>query len=142
LDRAVESAQQRLGQTLLGKWHLDALLGQGGMAVVYAATHRNGARGAVKMLRSSNEQEVSRFFREGYIANHVDHPAIVRVLDDDRADDGTPFLVMELLEGRSLEELATASGGRLDAREVLRVMGEVLEALAAAHDRGIVHRDI
>jgi serine/threonine protein kinase len=139
----VDSILNRLGTTLLGKWHLDALLGEGGMAAVYAATHRNGARGAVKMLHASAEaDEISRFIREGYIANHVDHPAVVRALDDDVAEDGTPFLVMELLEGRALDELATELGGRLPVRQVLRVMREVLDALAAAHDHGIVHRDI
>jgi serine/threonine protein kinase len=112
------------------------------MAAVYAATHRNGARGAVKLLRSSEPEEVSRFVREGYIANSVDHPAVVRVLDDDVAEDGTPFLVMELLEGKALFELANEQGGRLPVMEVLRAMREVLDALAAAHELGIVHRDI
>jgi serine/threonine-protein kinase len=138
----VDSVLKRLGETLLGKWHLDAVLGEGGMAAVYAATHRNGARGAVKMLRSSDPDVVSRFVREGYIANHVDHPAVVRALDDDVAEDGTPFLVMELLEGKSLADLAAARGGRIPVMQVLRVMREVLDALAAAHEHGIVHRDI
>jgi eukaryotic-like serine/threonine-protein kinase len=142
VELAVDSILERLGETLLGKWHLDTVLGEGGMAAVYAATHRNGARGAVKMLHSSDPDEVSRFIREGYIANHVDHPAVVRALDDDVAEDGTPFLVMELLEGKSLEEMASARGGRLPVMEVLRVMREVLDALAAAHEHGVVHRDI
>jgi serine/threonine-protein kinase len=140
--RLVEATLERLGKTLLGKWHLDAVLGEGGMATVYAATHRNGARGAVKLLRSSDPDEMSRFMREGYIANHVDHPAVVRALDDDIAEDGTPFLVMELLEGESLAERATREGGRLPVMEVLRVMREVLGALATAHEHGVVHRDI
>jgi serine/threonine protein kinase len=140
---AVDPIQKRLGTTLLGKWHLDAVLGEGGMAVVYAATHRNGARGAVKMLRpSADVDEISRFIREGYIANHVDHPAVVRALDDDVAEDGTAFLVMELLEGKALDELAREEGGRLPLRQVLRVMDEVLDALARAHEHGVVHRDI
>jgi eukaryotic-like serine/threonine-protein kinase len=138
----VESARERLGTTLLGKWRLEALLGEGGMAVVYAATHRNGARGAVKMLRSTKPEEVGRFIREGYIANRVDHPSVVRVLDDDVAEDGTPFLVMELLEGKAMDELANERGGRLPVSEVLDAMWDVLDVLAAAHAHGIVHRDI
>jgi serine/threonine-protein kinase len=138
----VDSTLDRLGQTLLGKWRLDALVGEGGMAAVYAATHRNGSRGAVKMLHSSEADEIIRFSREGYIANHVDHPAIVRALDDDVAEDGTPFLVMELLDGKSLDALASEQGGQLSVMEVLRVMREVLDALVAAHSHGIVHRDI
>jgi serine/threonine protein kinase len=139
----VDSILNRLGTTLVGKWHLDSLLGEGGMGAVYAATHRNGARGAVKMLHANADaDEIRRFIREGYIANHVDHPAVVRALDDDVAEDGTPFLVMELLEGAALDELAEAKGGRLPVEDVLRVMRDVLDALAAAHDHGVVHRDI
>ncbi len=135
----------RVGTTLLEKWHLDALIGIGGMAAVFAATHRNGLRGAVKVLWApcSRDEEIRRrFLREGYIANRVNHPGAVRVLDDDTTTDGRGFLVMELLEGDPLHVLAGAQGGRLDPARVLLVSDQVLDALAAAHDRGIVHRDI
>jgi serine/threonine-protein kinase len=89
-----------------GKWTLERLLGSGGMAAVYGARHRNGARAAVKILHRdlSRHQEVrERFLREGYAANRVEHPGAVKVLDDDviadGPDAGTAYLVMELLEG-------------------------------------------
>jgi serine/threonine protein kinase len=134
---------RRVGQTLREKWHLDALLGVGGMATVYAATHRNGARGAVKILRPGEDEEIKqRFQREGYIANRVEHPGAVRVFDDDVAEDGCPFLVMELLEGRSLYACANELGGKLSPQRVMLISYALLDILAAAHEKGIVHRDI
>ncbi|HTN85362.1 MAG TPA: serine/threonine-protein kinase, partial [Sorangium sp.] len=135
-----------VGQVLRGKWRLDRLLGFGGMAVVYAGTHRNGMRGAVKMLRrelSGDEEARSRFLREGYVANRVDHPGIVRVLDDDVTDDGSVFLVMELLEGETVEaRRAREPAGMLGVGEVLGIVDDLLDVLAVAHERGIVHRDL
>src|SRR6185295_962949 len=109
-----QRAEARVGMVLKGKWRLDALLGVGGMAAVYAATHRNGSRGAIKVLHVelSGDGEVKRrFLREGYVANSVEHPGTVRVLDDDVAEDGSAFLVMELLEGETLEARAERRGG-------------------------------
>src|SRR5512132_760261 len=84
-------ARAKVGQVLRNKWHLDTLIGAGGMATVYAATHRNGKRGAVKILHrelSADENARTRFLQEGYAANKVDHPGAVSVLDDDVDDDG------------------------------------------------------
>jgi serine/threonine protein kinase len=137
--------RSRVGSTLLGKWRLDALLGVGGMGAVYSATHRNGARSAVKILhRSCSEDAVARhrFRREGYIANKLAQAGAVRVLDDDVAPDGSAFLVMDLLEGRALNDIVEDVGGRLDAASVLCLADRVLTVLAAAHELGIVHRDI
>jgi serine/threonine protein kinase len=144
-SRRLVEANARVGTTLRGKWKLDSLLGFGGMAAVYAATHRNGMRGAVKLLDpvvGRSEQMRERFLREGYLANSVNHTAAVLVLDDDTTDDGHVYLVMELLDGRTLEELAAAGGGKLPVREVLDAMAQLLDALAHAHARGIIHRDI
>jgi serine/threonine protein kinase len=138
-------ATARLGQTLHGKWHLDRLLGIGGMAAVYAATHRNGARAAVKILHlelSLDSEVRQRFLREGYAANVVGHPGVVRALDDDAVEDGAVFLVMELLEGETLDDRWERLGRRLPVDEVLVVADELLDILAAAHDRGVVHRDL
>src|SRR5580700_7999975 len=75
IEEAEKEQMRRVGQTLREKWHLDALLGVGGMATVYAATHRNGARCAVKVLHAGEDEEIKqRFQREGYIANRVEHP--------------------------------------------------------------------
>src|SRR6516162_9044870 len=97
-------AEQRVGRVLRDKWHLDRLIGVGGMGAVYAATHRNGSRGAVKVLHPAltlSRDIRTRFMREGYAANQVNHPGVVQVIDDDEAE-GVVFLVMELLEGETL----------------------------------------
>jgi serine/threonine-protein kinase len=146
-DAVIEQrARARIGTTLNGKYRVDRLLGVGGMASVYAATHRNNKRVAVKVLHtelSVLEEVRTRFMREGYVANTVEHPGAVAVLDDDVTEDGTAaFLVMELLEGETLSEASDRLGGKLPARAVLAVAYQVLDVLAAADAKGIVHRDI
>jgi serine/threonine-protein kinase len=76
------------------------------------------------------------------VANAVGHEGAVKVLDDDVTDDGSVFLILELLEGESLEERCMRLGGRLPETEVLWIGDQLLDVLAAAHARGIVHRDI
>ena len=108
-ERRIREAEARIGSTLRGKWHLDTLLGLGGMGAVYEATHRNGMRGALKILDprlGQSEAIRKRFLREGLLANEVGHPGAVSVLDDDETEDGCAFLVMELLDGATLEQLA------------------------------------
>jgi serine/threonine-protein kinase len=143
-DELQLEAEQRIGRVLRDKWQLDHLIGVGGMGAVYAATHRNGSRGAVKVLHTAltlSREIRTRFMREGYAANQVNHPGVVQVIDDDE-DQGIVFLVMELLEGETLEERWLRRGRRLPTDEVLSVADQVLDVLAAAHDKGIVHRDL
>ncbi len=138
-------ARTRLGVVLVDKWRLDALLGVGGMAAVYAATHRNGKRVAVKILHQefSNDDEVrTRFLQEGYAANAIQHDGAVSVLDDDVAVDGSAFLVMELLDGETVEQRWEQSGQRLALRELLSIVESLLDVLGAAHEKNVVHRDI
>jgi serine/threonine-protein kinase len=138
-------AASRVGKTLCSKYRLDALIGVGGMASVYRGVHRNGNRVAVKMLHpelSAIADIRDRFLREGYVANAVDHPGAVRVLDDDADDDGAVFLVMELLEGQTVRTMWEQAGSRLAAQPVLAMMHQLLDVLAAAHSKGIIHRDI
>ena len=144
-DPLIRHARGRLGMVLSGKWTLDALLGVGGMAAVYAATHRNGKRVAVKMLHealSHNDEVRKRFLQEGYAANTIQNEGAVSVLDDDVAPDGSAFLVMELLEGETLEDRWGRLEHRLPVGEVLAMMDQLLAVLAAAHAKNVVHRDI
>jgi len=139
------SVHGRVGTVVVGKYRLDRVLGIGGMAAVYAATHRNQAEFAVKMLHSelSQSEDVrTRFLREGYIANSVKHPGAVRVVDDDVAEDGCAFLVMELLHGLSVEDLWFRAERKMPMRVVLAMADQLLDVLAAAHAKTIVHRDI
>jgi serine/threonine protein kinase len=138
-------AQVRVGSTLRGKYRIDAVLGVGGMATVYRATHRNQAEFAIKMLHPElglSEDLRARFLREGYAANSVKHPGAVRVVDDDVSEDGAAFLVMELLHGKGVDVLWQMHGERLPVRFAISIGEQVLEVLAAAHEKGIVHRDI
>src|ERR1700735_3192392 len=101
-------ANARLGLTLHEKYRLDRVLGIGGMATVYGATHRNGKEVALKLLHSEFAHPVeirARFLREGYVANQVKHPGAVAVLDDDVTECGGAFLVMELLSGITVQDL-------------------------------------
>jgi eukaryotic-like serine/threonine-protein kinase len=144
-----EAAHERVGRILNDKWMLEKLLGVGGMGAVYAARHvRNGARAAVKVLHSDlarSEEIRTRFLQEGRAANAVGHPGVVQVIDDDRVADGpdagATYLVMELLDGESLEDRIERAP-RLTERELLEVADAVLDVLAAAHARGVVHRDL
>jgi eukaryotic-like serine/threonine-protein kinase len=138
-------ASQRVGTVLHGKYHIDGVLGVGGMATVYAATHRNRKRFAVKMLHTEfavRSDVRARFVREGYVANSVPHPGVVAVIDDDVDELGSPFLVMELLEGVTVDVLYTTGDGAIPVREALGIAHQLLDVLEAAHQKSVVHRDI
>jgi serine/threonine-protein kinase len=143
-EGAPSAAKRRIGTWIRGKYRLDSILGEGGMAVVYAATHRNKKRFALKMLRgeSASEDAIRRFLREGYVANTVDHPGVVAVLDDDVAEDGNTFLVMDLLHGESVDQLWERWGRKLSPELVLTIAYQLSDVLAAAHEKNVVHRDI
>ena len=130
--------------TLAANYQLVARLGSGGMGEVYKGVHTSiGSRVAIKVLhptiRSEAETE-QRFLREAQAVNRIAHEGIVKVLDAGRLATGQPYLVMELLEGRSLSEQLRAGG--LTIVDACRVMADVLDALAAAHAVGVVHRDL
>jgi serine/threonine-protein kinase len=140
-----QHAQARVGTVLRQKWRIDRLVGLGGMAAVYAATHRTGHTAAIKVLHTalgSIEEVRRRFTQEPYIANRIAHAGVVRVMDDDVTEDGAPFVVMELLDGETLDELWQRNGGRLSFEEVTWIAGQILDILAAAHAIGVLHRDI
>jgi len=123
---------------------IEEFLGAGGMGAVYAARRSDGVRVAVKILHpeeAAHEDTRARFLREGYVANHVGHPGIARVLDDGTGEDGAAFLVMELLDGQSVEQRRQRHEP-LTVAEIVGIAVVVLEVLEAAHEKGIVHRDI
>ena len=133
------------GTVLEGKYRLESLIGQGQFGVVYQATHLKLRRQvAVKMLRTGAERDrdlQARFHREGMSACRIRHPNAVSVLDFSFTKSGLPFMVMELLEGRSLgDELKRC--GRLSPRRSAEILLPICEVLSEAHDLGIVHRDV
>ena len=144
-DASHNRAHGRVGTVVRGKYKVDAFLATGTMANVYSATHRNGSRVALKILHKelANDSGLrERFKREGYFANSIGHPGVVRAIDDDTTEDGCAFLVMELLEGETLEERRRRKGGKLPLHQVLSVADTLLEILAAAHAKDVVHRDM
>ncbi|HEY8075830.1 MAG TPA: serine/threonine-protein kinase [Labilithrix sp.] len=139
------SARDRLGR-VLGKYRLDDVLGAGGTSIVYAATEvTTGSRVAVKLLHdylSRSAEVCRRFVREGYLSNMIGHPGMVRVVDDGTSDTGEAYLVLELLEGETLEQRRLSAGGTLPVDEVLGYGDALLAVLEAAHAQHVVHRDI
>jgi serine/threonine protein kinase len=144
-DAVARSAMRRIGSILSGHWRLDSLLGVGGSAAVYAATHKCGKRAAIKVLHPEyafNEQLRLRLNREAHVLSVVDHPGAVRILKEGMSDDGALYLVMELLEGETLTNHLARKGSKLSEEQALRITLLVLDVLAQAHSKGIVHRDI
>jgi eukaryotic-like serine/threonine-protein kinase len=147
---------QRIGRTLrqaqdMGSYHLDELLGRGGMGEVWRASHRLLARSAaVKLVRpelmgAANPEEaekmIRRFRREAQATAALNSPHTIRLFDFGITEDRTFYYVMELLAGRDLGALVRAAGP-LPAERVLFLLRQVCHSLAEAHAQGLVHRDI
>jgi serine/threonine-protein kinase len=129
----------------LGPWRLAEEIGRGGMATVYRARRVDGAfeqEVAVKVVRPSlaAHRLVRRLEAEREILAGLDHPNIARILDGGTTEDGLPYLVMELVEGRPITACCEEEG--LGPGERLELFGEVLEAVAHAHRRLVLHRDL
>jgi serine/threonine-protein kinase len=142
----LERARRRVGTSLRhGKYVLKALLGAGSTTAVYEALHRSGTRVAIKLLHeelSEADGLRERFLKDGYLANKVQHPGLVRVLDEDVDDDGATFLVTELLKGSTIEEEWEASERLLGPARVVDVALPLLDVLQAVHAAGLVHSAI
>jgi eukaryotic-like serine/threonine-protein kinase len=134
-----------LGEISGGRYALSELLGSGGMAEVFLAHDRILGRDlALKVLREDFAKDadfVSRFRREAVSAAALNHPHVVQVYDQGHAEDGRLYIAMEHVPGGTLKDLITRRG-LLDPAEAARLAWQVAEALGAAHERGIVHRDV
>ncbi len=129
---------------VIGAYRVDALIGEGGMGRVYRAVHQKLDRVvALKVLRpglADQRRVVGRFFDEARAVNRINHPNIIEVTDFLEPAGGPTCYVMEHLSGETLRD--ALAGGAMDKARVLRVMGQVADALAAAHRAGIIHRDL
>jgi serine/threonine-protein kinase len=134
-----------IGRTLCRTYQIERRLGGGGMGAVYAARHvRTGGLFAVKILHretASDADIYKRFQDEARTVSALRHPHIVQVTDFDRDEDGTPFIVMELLEGEDLYQ-RLCRVNKLPVEQVLDIGRQVGSALHAAHEKGVIHRDI
>ena len=133
-----------IGATLGGLYRVDHLIGVGGMGRVYHATHTHlGKAFAVKVLpegRADKPKAIERFVREARAVTKIEHDHIVKVVNFDSDDEHQLFIVMELLEGESLDD--RIARGPLPLADALEIAQQTGEALQAAHDAGVVHRDL
>jgi eukaryotic-like serine/threonine-protein kinase len=133
-----------VGAVLNQRYRLVALLGEGGLASVYRAEPTDGsAPVAVKLLKPEFRRDlevVERFLAEAELAERIRHPAVVRVHASARAEDGTPYLVTELLKGYPLS--VVMNHGPIPVERAVPMLSSLLDALAAAHQVGVVHRDL
>jgi tRNA A-37 threonylcarbamoyl transferase component Bud32 len=134
-----------IGVTLSGRYLITRKVGQGGMGAVYEATHTLiGKRVAVKVLLEKyarREALVQRLEQEARLASSCQNEHIIDITDIGSTEDGRTFVVMEYLEGESLSE-CLAREIRLSEQRILRIVSQAASALAAAHAKGIVHRDV
>ena len=134
------------GRVLDGQYEIEAFIAEGGMGAVFRARHTLlGDRVAIKILPPEmrrNAEWLTRFQREGQAARRFRHPNAVVVHDLRTSSEGEVYLVMEYVEGRTLDEEVRARGGRLAPAESLKIIEQVASVLDAAHAQGIVHRDL
>ena len=139
------SVTRLFGLTIDQKYQVEDMIGRGGMGVVYRAEHvALGRKVAVKVLLRGHEAGTDakkRFDREARAAGRLGHPNIVQVFDLGALPDGSPYLVMELLEGEPLSSRLGIEGA-LPVADACEIVAEVLSALEAAHQGGIIHRDL
>ncbi len=139
-------ADARIGETLVGRYRLDRLVGKGGMGKVYRATQFPLNRPvAVKILnpdfQRKDPQFVRRFFLEAASAAQLTHPNTITVFDYGESEAGELFISMEFLEGRPLSRLIHLEGP-FEGERVMHVAMQICRALREAHTKGIIHRDL
>ena len=134
-----------IGRVLAGRYQINGFIGEGGMSRVWRALDQNtGKNVAVKVLReeySEDESFIRRFDREAQAASRMSHPNIVNLLDVGVEEDGTRYLVMEYVQGKTLKRFIQESGA-LRPEIAAQIIIRVLAALQHAHQNGVVHRDI
>jgi len=133
------------GSTIKGKYRILSVIGAGGMATVYKAEHiRFGEIRALKVISAELGGDpgfVRRFIQEAVVTRRLQHMNAVHVEDVDEDEDGRPFIVMEFIEGRTLQQVMSATGP-MAVERVCSLTKQIAEALDAAHGLGIVHRDL
>ncbi len=142
--RLVDIRDPRIGTNIAGRYSLEDVLGEGGMATVYRAKNRvNDRPCAIKVMNpelAHNQVIQERFRREAKAAQKIAHPNIIEILDQGETADGSMYLVMELLEGQTLAELMER--GKVPVERTLPILIQVARALARAHDLEVIHRDL
>lgn len=145
--RGPQKPEDRVGELLSGTYRIERLIAMGGMGSVFEVSHtRLQQHFAVKFLDAAfvnNEEAYSRFRQEAEIAARLNHGAVVQVFDFNMDQEGNPFMVMELVDGQTLDACAAErKDSRLGRDEVLGIFRHLCEALDDCHDHDIVHRDL
>lgn len=141
-----ETFEQLVGKVVEKRYRIIEPLGQGGMGAVFRGEHVViGRQVAIKVLHpklGESKSFAERFAREAIAAGRLDHPNCVPVTDSGQLEDGTAYMVMELVKGRSLGNLLDDEGPKLAPVRALRITRHILRGLGHAHKAGIVHRDV
>ncbi len=141
-----DATSSLVGTELDKRYRIVSPLGQGGMGAVFRGEHvRIGRQVAIKVLNAelaSSDDFLERFEREAIAAGRLDHPNCVPVTDSGLLDDGTAYMVMELVAGESLGDALKREGSWVNPVRALKITRHVLRGLGHAHEMGIVHRDI
>lgn len=139
-----ELPDPRIGTLLAGRYVVEEVIGEGGMATVYRSRHKLVDRPvAIKIMNpllASDPIVRERFRREARSAQKLAHPNIIEIFDQGDTEDGTCFIVMELLRGESLA--AVIGRGRLDVDRAIHIMIQIARGIARAHDLEVIHRDL
>jgi tRNA A-37 threonylcarbamoyl transferase component Bud32 len=134
----------RIGSTIAGRYVVEEAIGEGGMATVYRATQKLTERAcAIKVMNSAFARELvvrERFRREAKSAQKLAHPNIIEIFDQGETEDGTAYIVMELLVGSSLADVI-AKGG-MPIKRAVGLMIQIARGIARAHDLDVIHRDL
>src|SRR5688572_17056474 len=144
---AHETEGQWIGRLVGGRFRVTRVLGEGGMGVVYAAEQQMGStvrKAAIKTLHphlSKDPSVLARFHRECGTVAQLEHPNTIKVFDFGAEADGTLYIAMEFVEGRSLDKVIEEEGPLLPTR-VVDILDQIAGALHEAHEQGIVHRDL
>src|SRR5690606_21891403 len=138
-------ADPLLGRVVDGRYRIEQKIGEGGMGMVYMATHTTlQKRLALKVLRGDSSRDadvVQRFMQEAQAATSIGHANVSDLSDFGRLPDGSVYFVMEYLDGVSLSAMIKRSGS-VPMQEAIHLVRQIASALEAAHARGIVHRDL
>ncbi|MDY7230775.1 serine/threonine-protein kinase [Hyalangium rubrum] len=144
-SQSANEADEYIGKTLARKYRVEALIGEGGMGKVFRARQLALDKPVVlKVLRQSllsDERTVARFQREAKAASRLNHPNSISILDFGQAEDGALFIAMEFVPGQDLHQILSREWPLQESR-VVRIVSQVLSALADAHGAGVIHRDL